>query len=171
MCKWVCVCANVCLCVLSTRVHAEHCKCRREATTTTYIQTHKHAHTRSRRQLFVYEKYARNWQNVDKLITCMLCELRRQCRCCCQRERAKLRLKRTARECAHEDSAERARTMCALRVGERFTVWCYACASAWHCINIELGSWWRSVPASFCRRHRAHWLHTGQVVTQIRKYT
>lgn len=26
------------------------------------------------------------------------------------------------RECAHEDSAERARTMCALRVGERFTV-------------------------------------------------
>lgn len=45
-----------------------------------------------------------------------------------------------AHRAAHEESAERAITMCALRVGERFTVM-LCIASAWHCINIELGSW------------------------------
>lgn len=117
------VCANecvfvrmcVCVCCLPVCMQSIANVEEKQQLQHTFRHTNMHTHTRIRRQLFVYEKYARNWQNVDKLITCMLCELQRQCRCCCcQRERAKLRLKRTARESAHTKTVPREQEQCVL---------------------------------------------------------
>lgn len=175
VCANECVFVRMCVCVCSLPVCMQSIANveEKQQLQHTFRHTNMHTHTRTRRQLFVYEKYARNWQNVDKLITCMLCELRANVVVVAAREREPSFVWSALGESAHTKTVPREQEQCVLWGWER-GLQCdvmHAPLPAWHCINIELGSWWRSVPASFCRRHRAHWLHTGQVVTQIRKYT
>lgn len=98
----------------------------------TYLLTHTHTLAESTSVVCLWKVCGELAKNVDKLITCRLCELRRcrqRCRCRCLCQRAKLRLKRTQR------GKERALSE-SIYEWERAFSWAGVCEIYSYCINI-----------------------------------